>query len=579
MRPRTAFVLPVLGLLATSLLPACGGGGSSSSTSGSDASVGLLVGDAPTDALSSATMTITDFRLVRESGELSPNLLAAPRTLDVLGLGNADREALLDLNVVGSGRYFGLRLTIDPASVELRDRDGDLVPVTVGLPQEVAFFNSTGAGDLFLAQDGFASVSADIVLDECLEDDGMGGFDFDLALRAGFTTATPILDDFTGQVTEINRPARWFEVRLADARDQNSSLGTVRVEVDDSDLLLNFSGAAFGNSNAFLASLKIDDFVEIEGALTRDGTFDATRCEIEDRNKNQVRLEGRVLSADLVGQTFEVVLEEIEKGYAIAKPVLVSLGDPGVLSFSWDNRTSWLGSQSAGGAGAPEDLVPGKKVDVRIDADDFVAPMPFRARSVRVDLDERYEGTITSVTGLPGSFELTLDSDHPGVTAGRITGPVDVDLDGDTVIFLDTGVSPWLEPGELLVDLRVKAAGKLTGAGASATVRADRVEVEPGRLEGVVQSISETEPRMTIVVTEFKDPFGGPALNTTLDVIFPSDAVIDVLGAADTLAGLRFLFDQVEAGESLVVEVEGIGDGSGAVLGFDVTAEIEADGS
>lgn len=555
-------------------IAACGGGSSARSTSSSDATVGLLVGDAPTDTLSSATLTITEFRLIRENLQLTQNLLAAPRTLDVLGLGNSAREALLDLSEVGSGRYIGIRASIDPDRVILRDLNGDPVAVTVTTQQAIAEFTSTRAADLFLSRDGFASVSLDIVLDQSLSSNGPG-FDFELTIRAGHTTATPILDDFYGQVTAIDRPAKWFEVDIQDSRDPSGQFGTLRIEVDDSDQLFNFSGTEFGNSNAFLASLEINDFVEIEGALTRDGTFDANRCEIEGRNISQVRMEGRVQSVDLIGQTVDIVWEEIEKGFPIAQPVLAALGDPGVLTFSWDNQTKWLGNKAAGGRGAPEDLVPGKKVDVRVDADDFVAPMPFLARSMRVDLAGRYEGEVTDVAGRPNSVELTLDNSHPGVTSGRITGPVTVELDGDTVIFLDTGVEPWLEAAELRTGLRIQAAGKLTGSGAGATLRADRVEVQPGRLEGVVQSISETEPRFTIVVTDLDDPFGDPEPGATVDVILPSDGVIDVPTAANTIAGLRTVFNDLQVGQTLIVEVEGLSGGVSQVLGYEIDVEIE----
>lgn len=553
------------------LLAACGG---SSSGSSSDASVGLLIGDAPTDELSSATMAITELRLIRADASLTNNLLAAPRTLDVLGLGLADSEALLDLVEIESGRYTGIRAAIDSTSIQLRDASGSEVSVGVIAAQASADFASTGSGDLFLARSGFASISLDIVLDQSLRDNGPG-FDFELVVRAGHATATPILDDFHGEVTAINRPAKWFEVEIVDARYQQANFGTVRVEVDDSDLLFNHTGAEFGNSNAFLASLKVGDFVEVAGALTRDGTFDGTRCEIEDSSRNQVRMEGRVLESDLGAQTFSIVLEEIEKGYSIAQPVLAALGDPGVLSFSWNNQTSWLGSKSSAGVGAPEDLIPGKKVDVRVDASDFRAPMPFLARNVRVDLDERYEGRIHSVGGLPSSFELTVDNDHPGVTTGRITGPIPVELDTNTILFLDTGVEPWLEPSALLVGLEVKVAGKLTGSGAGASLDAKRVEIKPGRCEAVVQSVAENERRFTVVITDRKDPFGDPEPNATADVIVPQDGVIQVDGGANSFAGLRAAFLALATGEDLVVEIEGLGDGSGTILGYEVRAEVE----
>lgn len=555
-----------------SLLVSCGGG--SSASSGTSSNVGLLVGDAPTDELSSASFAITELRLIREDASLTNNLLVAPRTLDVLGLGLAGSEALLDLVGLGSGRYIGLRAAVDATSIELRDLDGDLVPVSVIAAHASAAFSTTASADLFLSRNGFASVSLDIVLDQSLRDNGPG-YDFELVVRAGHGTASPILDDFHGRVTEINRNAGWFEVEIVDSRDQGGSFGEIRVEVDDRDLLFNHTGAEFGNSNAFLASLKVDDFVEVAGALTRDGTFDGTRCEIEDSSRNQVRMEGRILSVDQGAQSFTMVLEEIEKGYAIAQPVLAALGNPGVLSFAWDNQTSWLGSKSSAGSSGPADLVAGKKVDVRVDESNFVAPMPFLARNVRVDLDERYEGTVSSVAGLPDRFELTLDNRHPGVTSGRVTGPVTVELDSTTVIFVDTGVEAWLEATSLLTGLKLKASGKLTGSGTSASLAAQRIKVEPGRCEAVVQSVSATQERFTVVILDRKDPFGDPEPNATADVVLPPEAVLNLKNGANTFAAFRAAFSGLQAGEELVVEIEGIGDGSGGILGYEVRAEVD----
>jgi len=560
-------VLPIL-------LTACGGG--SSSNSGSNSNVGLLVGDAPTDELSSASFAITELRLIREDASLTGNLLVAPRTLDVLGLGLAGSEALLDFVDLDSGQYTGLRATVDSTSIELRDQDGDLVPVVVIAAQASADFSTTSSADLLLSRNDFASVSLDIVLDQSLRDNG-AGYDFELVVRAGHGTASPILDDFHGRVTNINRNESWFEVELVDARYQGNSFGEVRVEVDDSDLLFNHTGAEFGNSSAFLASLNVDDSVEVAGALTRDGTFDGTRCEIEDSSRSQVRMEGRVLSVDQGGQTFSIVLEEIEKGYAIARPVLAALGDPGVLSFEWDNQTSWLGSKGSAGSSGPTGLVAGKKVDVRVDASNFLAPMPFLARNVRVDLDERYEGTVTSVVGLPERFELTLDNRHPGVTSGRITGPVTVELSSTSVIFIDTGVEAWLDPSELVTGIELKVGGKLTGSGASASLAAQRVKVEPGRCEAVVQSVSATQERFTVVILDRKDPFGDPEPNMTADVVLPSEAVLNLKDGSNTFAAFRAAFAGLNASESLVVEVEGIGDGSGVIQGYEVRAEVEDD--
>jgi hypothetical protein len=181
------------------------------------------------------------------------------------------------------------------------------------------------------------------------------------------------------------------------------------------------------------------------------------------------------------------------------------------------------------------------------------------------------------VSGLPDRFEFTLDNRHPGVTSGRITGPVSVELSSATVIFIDTGVEAWLEASDLLTGLELKVSGKLTGSGASASLAAQRVKVEPGRCEAVVQSVSATERRFTIVILDRKDPFGDPEPNMTADVVLASEAVLNLKDGANTFAAFRAAFAGLAVGESLVVEIEGIGDGSGVILGYELRAEVEVD--
>jgi len=568
--------LPIFASLLA-LLIGCGGSNSNSSNGSSETggvTLGLLVGDAPTDELSSATVAVTEYRLILNGGGVTDNLLSAPRTLDVLGLGNSGSEALLDLVESNAGSFSGIRASIDPNSIELRDLNGDLIAVQVIASSDDASFATSASGDLSLAEGDFRSLSLDIDLNASLSSNG-NGFDFELTIGAGHAEETPLLDDFTGQVTRINRDRDWFECRLVDARFEGHQFGIVRVEVEDEDLLFNFSGAEFGNSNAFLAALKVDDYVEIEGRLLRSGNFDAKRCEIEDRGENQVRMEGRILSVDEAGETFEFLLEEIEKGYALARPVLVALGDPGVLSIAWDNRTQFLGGKGSRGKSGPEDLMPGKKVDVRIDAANFNAPMPFLARSLRVDLEERYEGTVTDVAGLPGEFMLELEETHPSVNSGRITGPVSVELDSETVIFLDAGVRPDLAPGRVLTGMKLKIAGKLTGAKDKAKLRADRIEIEPGKMHAIAESFSATERQLVIVVSSIEDPFGDPEPNMTTHLIVPVGAILELDDEPTTFADLRTAFENLAAGEVLELTVLGIGDGSGNVTGYEIAAEID----
>ncbi len=572
--PRPLLLVPLFLLLA-----ACGSSSSNNNGGGgggSSSSLGLLLGDAPTDSLSSFTVAVSDLRLRKADNSLSANLLAAPRTLDVLGLGLDAREALLDLVQIPAGTYTGARVSIDPASVAARDLAGNAVTIGVQSATGEASFASTQSGNLVVGSSGFASVSFDIVLDQSLSANGPSAFLFALQLRSGHGNATPLLDDFLGKVRSIDRPARQFVVEILDSRQDDSTFGTLTVEVEDSDQLLQSNGAEFGNANAFLAALQVNDLVEIAGALGIDGVFDALRCEIEDRGGNHVRIEGRVLSVDLPGQTFEFLWEEIEKGFPVAQPVLAALGNPGVLSIAWDAQTQFLGDKGAG-PGSPNDLIPGKKVDVRFRPADFQAPMPFRAHSVRVDGGERYEGHISSIAGLPNEFEMILEIDHPARQSGLITGPVTIDLVNNPFLFLDSGVSPLVAPADLLVGLKVKVAGPLDGAGTSAVVAANRIEVEAGRLEGVMESISSSAAEMTVFVQKLKDPFGQTEPSGSALVRIPANAVIELNGSPATLAQLRSAFANLGQGFFLEVEVEGIGDGSGGVNACEIEVEEEED--
>jgi len=558
------------------LIGASCGGGSSSSSGGSSGSVtlGLLVGDAPTDTLSSATITVTEFRLLRAAGGATENLLGAPRTLDVLGLGLEGQEALLDYVNGDQGDYVGLRASIDPATIELRDLDGVLVPVQVISSEADSLFSTSASGALSLSKGDFSGLSLDIDLDASLSDNGVG-FDFALNTNSAHSNSSSTLDELDGQVTSINRSSKWFEVRIVDARSQSTVYGELRVFVEDNDLLYNSNGAIFGNSNAFLAALQVDDYVEVAGQLIQNGNFDASRCEIEDGSRSQVRMEGRILSVDEMNQTFEIRLEEIEKGYSIARPVLSALGDPGVLQIAWDDRTLFQSdSDRDNGLASPADLVPGKEVDVRIDAVNFNAPMPFLARSVRVDLDTQYEGSVSAIDGLPNSFMLTMDNSSPAVTSGRVTGPVEVNLDSAAEVFLDVDLEPGLDTDQVLVGLRVKVSGLLTGPSGGAQLSANRVRVEPGRLQAIVDSFADTGTRMTIIISRLDDPFGDPVPNMTADLIVPVDALIELDGDAVSYNALRAAFNSRAEGEFMELEVEGIGDGSGDITAYEIEAEF-----
>ena len=161
-----------------------------------------------------------------------------------------------------------------------------------------------------------------------------------------------------------------------------------------------------------------------------------------------------------------------------------------------------------------------------------------------------------------------IESDFSGAVASDVTD-ITVDLSGSDV-FLDTHERPMLLAADLLVGLEVKVQGDL----AVTTVTATHLKVRAGRLRGTV---SATAPPMNFTVTldQFKDPFGD-----TVDQVGPYTVVIDPAATWDkdaaSAAEFMALFAGLQPGETLAVQVEGIGSGNAnEVLALEIEAEVQ----
>lgn len=573
-RTATHLLLGALTLVLPTLVSACGGGGSSSGSSASaPVNLGLAVGDAPVDTLSSASMTVTTVQLERPDGTRTGNLLDAPRRFDLLGL--ALRPALLSLLNAPEGSYVAAHVAVDPSDVELRDLNGDLVPVTVVSSAARSAFADFGPALLRVSDDGFEAVDLDIHLASSLADDPLqaGAMLLDLTLRASQSDGALELDEFRGRVVSVDPSASSFVARVIDDSSPNADFGRFEVVVADGDLMFDDDGLPFGSAQAFLAAISTGTVVEVKGTLLASGRFDASVAEIEDGASTLVEIEGKILSISAASQTFTLLLLEIEKGAAVADPVLASLGDPQVLTISWDANTRVVDKQNGAALGTAS-FVEGMKADVRFSA--FAAPMPFLAASVELEGEGvEHEGTISATGGLPLSFTLTLDASDPAVVSGRVTAPVEVDLSAATRLYVDCGYEPELAAASLLTGQRVKVHGTLSGAPSSANLSAERVRVRPGRLDGFVTAVDLGNGEFTVDVDRVRDPFGGPALGATIQVVLPAAAMLQGDAGALSLADVASLLAGLGAGEVLEVEVEGLADGSGAAYGFECEFEVD----
>lgn len=446
-------------------------------------------------------------------------------------------------------------------------------------------------GGSVLVFDGSAFVPCriDVDLDRSFLDDpaNPGQLVFDLNFVAA-TEIAPSFDEFRARVASVNPSSSSFLARIIDDANPSATFGMLEIKVADGDFMVHDDGRTFNTAARFLDELDPGDVVQVSGAMTAQGTFNASRVITEDdgddNGGHRIEIEGEILSLNAGAGTFELSLREVEKGHATVNPVLAGLGNPGSITISFDANTRIVAddSNSSGNGLVATSLVPGMEVDVRFAT--FSAPPPFEATSIEIgdgresedDDGIEYEGSIYSIDGLPNSFGMRFDNSEPAVLSGQVSAPVTVSLAAGPRLFLDSGPDPSLLSMELMNGLRCEVHGDLSGAPTSATLMASRVKVKPGELEGTLVSVNLGASTITVSVDEVKRTFGGstpPSGNVVVHVnasahIRGDDAALDLVGLATQLAGLG-------VGQVVELEVEGIADGSGGVESWDVRADTE----
>jgi hypothetical protein len=558
----------ILPLLGATLLLLCGCGGGGGGSSGSAASVSLLVGDAPTDSLSSFEMTLLDVTLTRDDGSTTGNLLASPRTVDLLAL-RVD-SALLAVVPVPPGSYVGATLTFDPATIVARDKSGTPVALQVNGNLASGLF----ALPLAFERDDRVKLHFEFPLDDSLADDGSGGFVFTPELRPSRRSGSDdALDEIEGRLLSANAANSTLLVDLR-SNDDSSSRGALTIAIDPTTVLIDDDGNLFANSAALFAFLLAGDRIEASGGLGDDGFLHATVLQVErdDHGESVARIRGTITAIDGGSSTLTLRLRSIESGASIVDPVLAALGDPAEIEVGFATAEIELrGADPRSGTSA--DLAVGQEVKVDFSA---FATAPFPARSIEIEDEEpEIEGTIVGTGGLPSEFVIHLDGSDPAILDGRVASTstdVFVGLDGSEKIFLDLSHAPTIPPTALATHLRVRVRGILTGTPSLPDLTASEVRVKPGRLRGLVTATAPAAFAFTVSVDSFDDPFGGASLPDPVVSHFADGA--QVTGDATSIAGLFDLFDGLQPGESLEIELFGIADGLGGANAHEVDVRI-----
>jgi hypothetical protein len=542
-------------LLLAALLPlcACSGGSGGSGDPGSGATgFDLLLTDAPADDLLYLRADVTSLALEREDGTFTPSLLAAPLTVDLLALDGVFEW--LATGPLPAGTYTGARVGFDGFGFEAADAAGAPVAITATSATLAAPF----AAPVVAGADGYVRVDVDFDLLASLTGDVASGTL--LLTPSGSASTSPgddgvAIDEIKGTVTSFQAGAGAIALAAFADGDLAVPLGAVDVTVTPGTLLVDDDGSVFASEASFFASLIAGaTLLEVHGNLV-SGAVTATKIEVEDSFGSGgdviVELRGKVVD-HAPGTSFELLLQEVKKGAAIALPVLAGLGDPASVGVAILPTTRFFLEDSQPTTEAS--LAVGQTVKVK-----FVefATEPFPAFKVEIqNALPRFEGFVTDVSGLPSELVMHLKANQPAILSGDVASTstdVLVQLDGAGLLLKVDG-KPALAPADLLAGLKIEVEATLSGPPDAPVLDAGKVKVFAGRLDdALVGSTAPAAGSFTTFGGDLKDPFGGGVTAGPLTVRIEPGCTFE--GDAQSQAAFFALAGSAE------VEVLGIASG------------------
>jgi hypothetical protein len=582
-RPKAAFGHTLANVMSSNLLRnrllcaafavlavACGGGGGGGG--GATVATDLLIKDATVDGLLSFTVKVQSLQLVDSAtGALTADVLDEDVAIELIGAGAAPRWVSRAQLPVGA--YRGVQAGLDVSATVARNLSGALVAVT----PTAASFTTNFATPLTVAA-GSAGSFPQIVLDIDLAASLTGDaatppivFTPVGILTAQATGALPIgIDEVEGVVRAVNGATDFVVDAFADD-DRVVALGRIKVTPSPTALLVDPNGQTYASAAAFFAALTPDlASVEVHGSLVNGGIL-ASRIEVEHAAGGVayvVKLEGVALDVDTAANTFDLVVVEVEKGAVVANPLLASLGN--TIACDYDAAARFLLDENVPTTEAG--FVSGQRIKAKFAV---FAGAPFRAVVVEIEGQPEFEGVITNVAGLPNSLVMRLEPGNAalGGSVASTTTDVTVDLSGST-LRLDTAGAPALATAQLKVGQRLEVRGAISGPNTAPTIAASRTEVHAGRASGVVTSVSPGTGQFTFTIASVDDPFGGTV------TAGPATATVNascVFGdEADDAASFYALFANLGAGQSLEVEVHGLGLSlANHVEAYEVEAKVD----
>lgn len=441
---RTLSLLAVPSLTALALTLACGGTSSGSSSSTAPVPTGtaaIILTDAPSDQWSAIEVVVTKVTLLNKTDH-TKEVVAFQGTTAKINLVDLDSVGeLLATAQIPVGTYDALRITIDPASVNLVKADGTAVPSSqVHVPVPVV--TVALSADLVVTTSGSNAVQLDFDLGHPLFLVQLPNGDWVMNLQVrhrpnegGMMAMTRMmLRHRRGTIASVG--ATSFVLRTDSGNDLTIHVDSGAWFFDaDARTLGTFGGLAAGK-NA-LVSLR----------MQADGTLWAVRVWYGANALPGWTPEGHVVGVDLA--TSKLLVSS-------------SAGTPRAIAVDSDTTFTFRTSQALGtGQAVLANVWAGFKVQVEV-KDPLQVPMHAKAINVQRAVDG---GVIKTATASAFTYQHLLAGDRthayaspftwwyagfPGVTSGSsgafaaaVTGAGDVRVQGVSDLVWNTGTSGW----------------------------------------------------------------------------------------------------------------------------------------
>ncbi len=391
--PTTISIFLSAGILS---LAGCGSGsgGVSSLIPAAKSATPMLVtvGDAPLSNILSAQVTISALSLTPSAGGSAVSLVAAPRSVELSGLGAVQEP--LESEQIPLGTYNSVSATVTAAQVTYINASGQVVTGNAAVAQQAITVALSPA--LVVTTSQSVQLRLDFNLAKSFDLTGTT-----LTFTPAINTAAAAVNSETGSEKEVEVTGSVVAIRSSSITVQSTNSGAQSI------FAVN-SGTQF-SANAPAASIQVGAIVDVHGSVQADGTLLAATVSAsmdgQAKGKNQSGGKGIVtaVTADASGNvtTFSFVPRQDYSGQSNNTPVTVTLTSSTVYGISQDAVQS--GIQAA--AFSNGEIFMGQAVQV---LGSGTAANAITAQEVDLSA-ESFPGTLVAAPqGASSSFTFTL---------------------------------------------------------------------------------------------------------------------------------------------------------------------------